>query len=373
MPIAIIASLVVFQALLIIVHLAVYATLAAAFGIGGVEILWLKIVFIVLAFTFVSASVVSHFYKGRIVDAYYAFSAYWFGLVHFLFGAAVAFYFVLNIAYGRGIYVPPALVGGVCFGAIFLIHLYGTWKSQHPEVTSIKIPFSSLPGFRADFWKGKKLVFVSDFQLGNVYRQGFLARVVKKINALDPYAVFIGGDLYDGVACDVENLIQPLHALHPAAGTYFITGNHEYYLRDILPAIAAVRGAGIMVLDDKKIDLGGIDIIGVDYRSAHKRDDFKNVLARIGVDRARPSILLKHEPTDLDIAEAAGVSLDLSGHTHHGQIFPLMFFTWQIYKGFDYGLKHFGAMRVFTSSGAGTWGPPLRLGTKSEIVEIEFV
>ena len=96
-------------------------------------------------------------------------------------------------------------------------------------------------------------------------------------------------------------------------------------------------------------------------------------MQRIGVDRARPSILLKHEPSDLDVAEAAGVSLDLSGHTHHGQIFPLMFFTWQIYKGFDYGLKRIGAMQVFTSSGVGTWGPPLRLGTKSEIVEIEFV
>ena len=70
---------------------------------------------------------------------------------------------------------------------------------------------------------------------------------------------------------------------------------------------------------------------------------------------------------------AAGIPLTLSGHTHHGQIFPLMFFTWQIYKGFDYGLKRRGGMQVFTSSGAGTWGPPLRLGTKSEIVEINFI
>ena len=90
-------------------------------------------------------------------------------------------------------------------------------------------------------------------------------------------------------------------------------------------------------------------------------------------DQTKPNILLKHEPSDLAVAEAAGISLDLSGHTHHGQIFPLMFFTWQIYKGFDYGLRHLGAMQVFTSSGVGTWGPPLRLGTNSEIVAIEFV
>jgi predicted MPP superfamily phosphohydrolase len=370
MPIVLIATMLVFEVLLIIVHLAVYATLAAAFGISG---LWLKVLFIVLALTFVSASFISRFYKDVIVDRYYQFSAYWFGLIHFLFGGAVIFYFTLNILYVRDVYVSPALVGVICFGVTFLLHLYGTMQSQRPKITSVKIPFSALPGFRADFWKGKKIVFMSDFQLGNVYREKFTARVVKKINALDPYAVLIGGDLYDGVVCDEEKLIAPLHELHPAGGAYFITGNHEYYLRDVPRAMTAIRAAGVTVLDDKKVDLGGIDIIGVDYQSAHKRDDFKKALDRIGVDRTRPSILLKHEPIDLDVAEAAGVSLDLSGHTHHGQIFPLMFFTWQIYKGFDYGLKRLGNMQVFTSSGAGTWGPPLRLGTKSEIVEIELV
>lgn len=370
MPIAIIASLIVFQTLLIIVHLAVYAALAAAFGVSGS---WLAAVFVVLALTFVSASVLSHFYKGGIVDKYYTFAAYWFGLVHFLFGGAVIFYFTLAVCYMHGIYISPALVGGIAFGACFLVHLYGTWNSQRPRITSVKVPFSSLPGFRADFWKGKKLVFVSDFQLGNIYREAFTARVVKKIIEQDPYAVFIGGDLYDGVVCDEKALIEPLRALHPPGGVYYITGNHEYYLPDMTLALAAIRAAGITVLDDKKIDIGGINLIGVDYRSVHKKDDFKKVLARIGVDRAKPSILLKHEPSDLDVAEAAGISLDLSGHTHSGQIFPLMFFTWQIYHGFDYGLKRLGKMQVFTSSGVGTWGPPLRLGTKSEIVLIEFI
>lgn len=217
------------------------------------------------------------------------------------------------------------------------------------------------------------VVFVSDFQLGNVFRAGFAERVVKDINELGPYAVFIGGDLYDGVVCDEEKIIAPLRKLHPPGGTYFITGNHEYYLRDVPRAIAAVRAAGIAVLDDKKVCIGNINVIGVDYRSAHKREDFKRALDRIGVDPLRPTVLLKHEPTDLSIAEEAGVSLTLSGHTHHGQIWPLNFFTWQIYKGFDYGLKKLGGMQVFTSSGVGTWGPPLRLGTRSEIVKIEFI
>ncbi len=370
MPIAIIASLTVFEALLIVVHLAVYATLVVAFGIGG---LWLKTLFVILALTFFSASILAHFYKGAIVDGYYRFSAYWFGLIHFLFGGAVIFYIVLNLFYTRGAYVSPSLVGGICFGAFFLLHLYGTVNSQHPRVTSIKVKFSTIPGFREDFWKGKKIVFVSDFQLGNIYRENFTGRVARKITALDPYAVFIGGDLYDGVVCDEEKLIAPLRELHPAGGTYYITGNHEYYLRDVPGALAAISALGITVLDNKKVDIGGIDLIGVDYRSAHKREDFKELLEHIGVDRSRPSILLKHEPSNLDVAEAAGISFDLSGHTHHGQIFPLMLFTRQIYKGLDYGLKQLGKMQVFTSSGVGTWGSPLRLGTKSEIVLIEFI
>lgn len=370
MPIAAIASLIVFEILLIFVHLTVYATLVVAFGIGGA---WLKALFILLAFTFVSASIISHFYKSTIIDWYYAFSAYWFGLVHFLFGGAVIFYFILNIFYSRDVYISPSLVGGICFSIFFLIHLYGTMMSQRPKITEVKISFSQISGFHASFWKNKKVIFVSDLQLGNIYKDKFTVRAVKKIKALDPYAVFIGGDLYDGVVCDEEKLIAPLRELRPAGGTYFITGNHEYYLPNVSRALDAIRAVGITVLDNKKIDIGGIDIIGIDYHAAHKKEDFRNILEGIGVDRARPSILLKHEPTNLDIAEAAGISLDLSGHTHHGQIFPLMFFTWQIYKGFDYGLKRLGSMQVFTSSGAGTWGPPLRLGTKSEIVAIEFI
>ena len=261
--------------------MAVYATLVAAFGITAG--LWLKVIFIILALTFVSATLLAHFYSNRAIDWYYRFSAYWFGLVHFLFGGAVIFYFTLAILYGRDIYISTALVGGICFGVLFLIHLYGTIQSQRPEVVNIKVSFLSLAGFRADFWKGKKIVFVSDFQLGNIYNQRFAARVVKKINALDPYAVLIGGDLYDGVVCDEEKVIEPLRDLHPKGGTYFITGNHEYYLRDVPRASATIRALGITVLDNKKVDIGGIDVIGVDYKAVHKKEDFKKILEQIGV------------------------------------------------------------------------------------------
>ena len=363
--------LIAFEALIVFVHLTIYASLAAAFDIASP---WIDAAFIVLAFTFVSASALSRFRHGPLVDWYYRFSAYWFGLTFFLFWASVVFYAVLAFFYRNGVYVAPALAGGISFGGFFLLHLYGTWESRRLRITNVQVPLSGRPGFDKGFWKGKKIVFVSDFQLGNIYRSGFLARAVGKIAAAAPYAVFIGGDLYDGVACDESALVAPLRGLHAPGGVYFITGNHEYYMKDPERAFAAIRAAGITILADEKHVLGGgVDVVGVDYRSGQTRDGFERALSRAGIDRARTNILLKHEPNHLDVAETAGISLALSGHTHRGQMVPFNLFTRRIYKGFHYGLKQLGEMRVFTSSGAGTWGPPLRLGTRSEIVVLEFV
>jgi predicted MPP superfamily phosphohydrolase len=366
MPIAFIGSLIVFQILLIFVHLAVYATIAAAFGIGGT---WVKILFILLAFTFIAASIVTHYAKGKIVDWWYTFSAYWFGLVHFLFAGAVLFYFTLNIFYHENVYVSPALVGGIYFGIFFLIHLYGTKKSWGREVTNIKVTLASTPAA----WKGKKIVFVSDVHLGNVRGAKFMASIVKKIQAIGPEAVFIGGDLFDGNQCDEEKVIAPLKNLHTPNGVYFISGNHEYYLPDVQHAFAAIRATGVTILNNEKITINSMDFVGVDYQSVNHADIFQKTLDGIQIDRTKPTVLIKHEPNDLDVAEKAGFALAFFGHTHQGQIWPLSLFTRQIYKGFDYGLKPHGTMQVYTSSGVGTWGPPLRLGTKSEIVVVEFV
>ncbi len=370
MPIAVIGSLIAFQLLLIFVHLAVYATLAAAFGISGPFFEWL---FIILAVTFISASFLSHFFRSKLLDWYYTFSAYWFGLVHFLFMGSVAFYFTLFIFYHNNVYVSPALVGAIAFGIFFLIHLYGTFNSWRAEVVYISIPLSKTPGFDRAFWSDKTIAFVSDVHLGNVRHDAFLARIVKKLQAAAPEAVFIGGDLFDGTACDEARMVEPLRSLKPPGGVYFVTGNHEFYLPSVERALAAIRAVGVRILNNEKTAIGGIDFVGVDYQATNKPDPFKKILGTIGIDRSRPNILIKHEPKDLDVAESAGISLGFFGHTHQGQIFPLSLFTKQIYKGFDYGLKPHGALQVYTSSGVGTWGPPLRLGTKSEIVIVKFV
>jgi len=365
MPFFAVIALVAYQILLIFVHLALYATVAAAFGIGGPVT---AVVFMVLAVSFVVMSV-SVFKSGnRFVAMAYAASAYWFGLSHFLFSGGVAYFFAATFLYGRNIYIAPSIIGGISFGTFFLVHLYGTWNSGRAEITEISVAIPNLPAS----WRGKKAVFVSDLHLGAVHGARFAAKVAMKVQALAPEAIFIGGDMYDGVKCDPDKLIEPLRPLRAPLGVYFITGNHDEF-QDAEKFLRAIRDIGIRVLDNEKVDCGGMQLVGVDYKAVYRKEDFERILKTINVDRKTPSIILKHEPSNLDVPEKAGFSLTLAGHTHRGQIFPLFLFTRKIYKGFDYGLKRLGNMQVMTSSGVGTWGPPLRIGTKSEIVLIKFV
>lgn len=366
MRIALILNLIAVEILLVLVHLAVYATIAAFFGVGSAALL---IVFILLAFSFFVAVLVTRGHRAKWLDWYYTLAAYWFGLVNFLFGGVVAAFFILSECYARNIFIPAAPVVGTSLAAFFLLHLYGTWTAQRAEITRVAITLPGLP----DAWKGKKIAFVSDLHLGNIWKERFAAKVARKINALAPEAILVGGDLYDGPACDTQKIIEPLRGLKAPQGTFFITGNHEYYMAATAPALAAIRGIGMRILDNEKVDLGGLTVAGVDYARTRKKDELKSALAAMNLSAAAgPVILLRHEPDNLDAARDAGVALTLAGHTHQGQVIPLNFITRTMYHGFDYGLKRLGDMQVYTSSGVGTWGPPLRLGTRSEIVLIEL-
>jgi hypothetical protein len=121
------------------------------------------------------------------------------------------------------------------------------------------------------------------------------------------------------------------------------------------------------------VDLDGLQIIGVDYRDSTREEQFKANLEKMGIDRNKPSILLKHTPLHLHVAKDQKISLQLSGHSHQGQVFLFRYITSWVYRGYDYGLRWFGDLIVYTSSGAGTWGPPMRIDTKPEIVVITFI
>jgi len=195
--------------------------------------------------------------------------------------------------------------------------------------------------------------------------------MVAKIMKEKPDAIFIAGDLYDGTAIDARGAAEPLKELVAPQGVYFVAGNHEQF-GDDSKYLNAIAAAGVRVLSDEKVEAEGLQIVGVPYRSAVPGGRLASVLRGIPLDRNRASILLTHAPDHPEIAEAAGVSLQLSGHTHLGQFIPWSWIARRIYRQFVYGLSKIGRMQVFTSSGAGTWGPPLRLGSNPEIVVLDF-
>jgi predicted MPP superfamily phosphohydrolase len=277
-----------------------------------------------------------------------------------------AYYLIATIIYHFNIYIPSALIGGLTLGVVFLIHTYASWQTRRPKFTYVTVSLPNLP----ESWRGKRIVFVSDVHLGAISGTRFCAKVVEKIKAESPEMVLIGGDLFDGVKCHPGELIAPFGELHPPEGIYYVTGNHEYVNGSIGSFMDSIRNTHIRILHNEVVDVRGLQIAGTDWKETRRADAYAKIIDGLRIDRGKPSILIKHEPSDLAVAEKAGVSLQLSGHTHHGQIWPLRIITKRVYRGFDYGLKKLRTLQIFTSSGVGTWGPPLRFGTKAEIVAI---
>jgi uncharacterized protein len=177
--------------------------------------------------------------------------------------------------------------------------------------------------------------------------------------------------MYDGTRANVGALAEPWSTLSVPLGAFFVTGNHEEFTsRD--KYLQAISKAGVRVLNNEKIELEGLQIIGVHYREFVDPEQFRTILRGASIAPERPSVLLVHAPHGLAIAEEAGISLQLCGHTHGGQFPPASWIASRVYGAYVHGLHRFGRLLVFTSWGVGTWGPPLRVGTNPEIVLITF-
>jgi len=328
---------------------------------------WIKVAVGLLSVTFVATSVLAFRYTNAILRAAYKASAVWLGLLSFLFLAAVGSWIVFGITRLVGLDANFHRNVELLFGAASVAGLYGVFNASWTRITRITVRLANLP----EAWRGRRAALISDLHLGHVRNGSFLRRMIAKILSEEPDAIFIAGDLYDGTAIDARQAAEPLKELAAPHGVYFVAGNHEQF-EDDSRYLNAVAGAGVRVLSNEKVEVDGLQIIGVPYRNAAQHSRFAAVLHAIGLDRNRASILLTHAPDHPEIAEAAGVSLQLSGHTHLGQFIPWSWLAKRVYRQFVYGLSRIGKMQVFTSSGAGTWGPPLRLGSNPEIVMLEF-
>jgi uncharacterized protein len=245
---------------------------------------------------------------------------------------------------------------------------------RQAEVSEVDVHLTRLP--RA--CHGMTIVQLTDLHVGATIGRAFIEDIVRRTNALAPDVVAITGDLVDGSVEGLWNSVAPLGQLKAKHGVYFVTGNHEYF-SGVRPWMEALARLNIRVLANERVPIGqgpdGFDLAGVhDYGAARLDPEHRSdvALALAGRDPAREVVLLAHQPKNIAEASRLGVGLQLSGHTHGGQLWPFTYLV-RLAQPYIAGLHRHGDTQIYVSPGTGYWGPPMRLGTRSEITRIRLL
>ncbi len=280
---------------------------------------------------------------------------------------------IASVNGGRREFLAQLLASGV---GVFGLALsgWGVWSAIRPvEVKRVAVRLRKLP----ESLRGLRLVQLTDMHVGLTIGRDFVEDVVQKVNALEPDIVAITGDLIDGSVRDLGASVAPLGEIRSRLGTYFVTGNHEYY-SGADSWLSFLEGLGIRALRNEHVELekngDAIHLAGVDDWTAHQFGNGHGAdVARAveGRDASKPVVLLAHQPIQFDEAREHGVDLQISGHTHGGQIFPFGFLT-RLAQPFLSGLHRRGDSQIYVSSGTGYWGPPMRIAAPAEITLIEL-
>ena len=246
--------------------------------------------------------------------------------MNFLFLAACTCWISFFVTTLLGVHCDSNTMAGVMFATAALTTLYGIVNARWIRVRKIKIPLRNLP----DSWRGRVAALVSDVHLGHVNGAGFLRRIVTRLQGLNPDIVFITGDLYDGTAINASAAARPWKKFAPALGAYFVTGNHEEF-GDPSRYLEAVRDSGVHVLHNEKLLVDGLQLVGLPDHASANPDRLRSILESLAIDRSGRASCSRMLPRALDVPEKAGISLQLSGHTHGGQFFPFTWFTRRIF------------------------------------------
>jgi uncharacterized protein len=363
-------GLVLIQLILSLGHWFLFVT-AVSFWPLGIEMRSvLAFTLIVLSFTFVASALLSFRFTNALVRVFYTLASCWMGVLNFLFWAACLCWLIaLPIGWvdARGGVQARAWVANVVLALALIASFYGLVNARRIRERSLTIALPNLP----DSWHERKALLASDLHLGHINGAGLAGRIAAIAKRHDPEVIFIVGDVYDGSHIDPARLAAPLFGLRPPLGIYFCGGNHEEF-GDEEGYEGALRAGGVNVLRNELTDVDGVQVAGVRYTDTTYPMRMRGILEKMHVDRSRTAILLNHVPNRLPLVEQAGFNLQLSGHTHGGQMFPFTWFTRRAFGRFTSGLQRFGSLQVLTSTGVGTWGPPMRVGTAPEVILITF-
>ena len=251
----------------------------------------------------------------------------------------------------------------IVLGLVLVTLCYGYYHYKHPTVRTLDIVLDK------PLEHPLTIVAVSDVHLGYGTGKPQLAEYVRLMNAQHPDLVLIGGDLIDHDITPLwqERMQDELNRIQAPMGVYMVPGNHDYFA-GASACDQFIRRTQIHLLRDSIAQLpDGIQLIGRDDRSNRSRIP----LSAFQIDTSRPVLLLDHQPYDLQETARCGIDFQFSGHTHHGQIWPLTWLTDRIFE-LSYGYRMIGGSQIYVSSGLSLWGPPFRIGTDSELVVFQL-
>ncbi|MBH5133854.1 metallophosphoesterase [Streptomyces sp. HB-N217] len=267
----------------------------------------------------------------------------------------------------RRLFVSRVVAGAAAAAAVGTVG-YGTYGVLNgPGVKRVTVPLAKLPRAAHGF----RIAVVSDIHLGPVLGRGFAQKVVDTINSTQPDLIAVVGDLVDGSVKDLGPAAAPLARLKARHGAYFVTGNHEYF-SGAEQWVAEVRRLGLLPLENARTELPHFDLAGVNDVAGEDEGQGPDYDRALGDrDRSRACVLLAHQPVQIHDAVDHGVDLQLSGHTHGGQLWPGNLIAGAANPTLA-GLERYGDTQLYVSRGAGAWGPPTRVGAPSDITVIEL-
>ncbi|MBL4937230.1 metallophosphoesterase [Clostridium sp. YIM B02515] len=338
------------------------------------KIYW--ILFSIIAVSFILARLGEKFLPNSVEGYLNLVGAYW---------MAAMLYFLIILPLvdigrfigGKASFIPQGIrentfiktyAGLFVFLIVIGILIYGTYNAKNIKVSQYDINVAKKAGNVREL----RIAMFSDAHLGSIVDNARLTKMIDKVNELNPDIVLMPGDIVDEKLSPFvkQNMGENFKRLKSEYGVYFSTGNHEYYGGEVEGIVNNLKASGVKVLSDDcvKIDdsfyiAGRQDIASLSYNKKERKtlDQILN-----GVDKSLPIILMDHNPKNLEEPQKAGVDLQVSGHTHRGQMFPSEYITRRLYE-IDYGYLKKDNFNIVVTSGIGTWGPPIRVGNSSEL------
>lgn len=332
----------------------------------------------IISFSYIVGRLIYRAPVKPIAEALKLVGSYWFAVLEYavlILPPTNLISFILKAAGAeKSVYIVG--VGGIALLFMATLLLRGTWNAWSPIIRTYHVQVPKPAGEL----KKLRIAMASDLHLGTIVGNRHLKRLVDKVEQIKPDLILLPGDILDD---DIEPFLRKkmsteLGKLKAPLGVYAVTGNHEYIGKKVPEFIAAMDAIGIRVLmDETALIADSFYLIGRKDKasagfSGDRRLPIKELIAPL--DQTKPLIMLDHQPSDIASAAENGIDISVSGHTHRGQMIPNHLITRRLFE-LDWGYLKKGGLHAIVSSGFGTWGPPVRIGSRSEVIhiEVEFV